>query len=300
MAAGSLWYDNWRRAFDLKGGGERHAGYFKELLAMIRLPLSHSVLVFAAFAFAVFSANHTASAQSLFGGGGSTTSRGGTTQGTQYGSSSGTIRSTSPTSGFSSSFGSTSQAGALNSQGLGGSPLNTAGGAAGQTSMTGPQISTELGALSATIGQGGFIGTSDNAGRFIGQQTAGQQSLQGGAMSGLSQLASQFGSRGQDGFNQQSNFNQQSRRTIRPQQRIAFEYPQRGQEAIQTNLSAQFERLQTSRPELQAVEVVLGASNEVILRGQVQSEDDKKLAAMYARMEPGVRSVKNELTVQSN
>jgi osmotically-inducible protein OsmY len=172
--------------------------------------------------------------------------------------------------------------------------------------LTGPQIATQLGALSATIGQGGFIGQADNAGRFIGNQNAGQQSLQGTSMSGGQFGGSQFGSRGQqgqqsrNGFNQQGNYGQQSRRTIRPQQRIAFEYPQRAQATIQTNLSGQFQRLQTTRPELQGVEVQLAANNEVILRGQVRTEEDKKLAAMYARMEPGVRSIKNELTIEAN
>jgi osmotically-inducible protein OsmY len=192
---------------------------------------------------------------------------------------------------------------------LGGSGgLNTAAGAAGTgTALTGPQIATQLGALSATIGQGGFIGAADNAGRFVGNQNAGAQSLQGSSMSGGQFGGGQFGGgqfgdrgQGQSGFNQQGNFNQQNRRTIRPQQRIAFEYPQRAQETIQTNLNGQFERLQTNRPELQGVEVVLAPNNDVVLRGQVRTEEDKKLAAMYARMEPGVRSVTNELTVAAN
>lgn len=236
----------------------------------------------------------TAKAQSLFGGS-SAQSRGGTSStggvGTQLGSSSGLIRSTSPTAGFTSSFGSTSQAGALNS-GFGGAGAGGAG-ASGQTGMTGPAIATELGSLSATAGQGGFIGRADNAGRFVGNQTASQQSIQG-------TNTPQFGNRGQGGNNQQNNFNQQTRRTIRPQQKIAFQFPARAQAAIQTNLSTQFQRLQTGRPELQGVEVQLAANSEVVLRGAVPTEDDKKLAAMLARMEPGVRSVKNELTIQGN
>ncbi len=297
----------------LKGEADATPVISQELFAMFRWTLSHWVTLSAAFACAVFSGVHTASAQSLFGGGGGTQSGGQTS--TQYGSSGGTIRSTSPTSGFSSSFGSTSQAGALNSGGLGGtgglggnSGLNAGAGAAGQSGLTGPQISTQLGALSATIGQGGFIGQADNAGRFIGNQNAGQQSIQGTSMSGGQFGGSQFGSRGQqgqngqgqNGFNQQGNFNQQSRRTIRPQQRIAFDYPQRAQAEIQTDLSGQFQRLQTTRPELEGVEVQLAANNQVILRGQVRTEEDKKLAAMLARMEPGVRSVKNELTIEAN
>lgn len=275
---------------------------------MSRWSLSRFAGLSAAFVWMVFSGIQTASAQSLFGGSGST-NRSGTTAstGTQYGSSSGTIRSTSPTSGFSNSFGSTSAAGALNS-GFGGTGgMNAAAGGTGTgNALTGPQIATQLGQLSATIGQGGFIGAADNAGRFVGNQNAGSQSLQGTSMSGGQFGGGQFASRsqgqGQNGFNQQNNFNnqQQNRRTIRPQQRIAFQYPQRAQDTIQTRLNTQFERLQTTRPELEGVEIVLAANNEVVLRGQVRTEEDKKLAAMYARMEPGVRSIRNELTIEAN
>jgi osmotically-inducible protein OsmY len=290
-----------------KGEANATPVIFQEPFAMSRSSLSQWAALSAAFAWMVFSGIETASAQSLFGSSG-TTSRGTSSMaGTQYGSGSGTIRSTSPTSGFSNSFGSTSAAGALNSGGLGGNGLNTAAGATGQAGLTGPQIATQLGALSATIGQGGFIGAADNAGRFVGNQNAGTQSLQGTSMSGT-QFGGQFGggqfgdrSQGQNGFSQQNNFNQQqNRRMIRPQQRIAFEYPQRAQESIQTDLSARFERLQTTRPELEGVEIVLAANSEVVLRGQVRTEEDKKLAAMYARMEPGVRSVRNELTIAEN
>jgi osmotically-inducible protein OsmY len=273
---------------------------------MSRWSLSQFAALSAALAWMVLSGIQTASAQSLFGGSGSTNRGTTSSAGTQYGSSGGTIRSTSPTSGFSNSFGSTSAAGALNS-GFGGTGgLNTAAGGTGTgTALAGPQIATQLGQLSATIGQGGFIGQADNAGRFVGNQNAGTQSLQATSMSGGQFGGGQFASRGQgqgqNGFNQQNNFsNQQNRRTIRPQQKIAFQYPQRAQETIQTRLNTQFERLQTTRPELEGVEIVLAANNEVVLRGQVRTEEDKKLAAMYARMEPGVRSIKNELTIEAN
>jgi hypothetical protein len=35
------------------------------------------------------------------------------------------------------------------------------------------------------------------------------------------------------------------------------------------------------------------------LRGEVSSEDDSRMAAMMARLEPGIRSVKNELVVKA-
>lgn len=250
--------------------------------SLSRWAVAAAVLVFVSGAQSAF-------AQSLFGGGQTQTGGGG-----QPASSSGSIRSVSPASGFTGSFGGTAQGGGLNTGGL-----NTGAGAAGQTGLTGPQISTELGALSATVGQGGFVGRADNAGRFVGNANAGQQSIQGTNVTGG---GGQFGNRGQGqgGFNQQNNFNQQTRRTVRPQQKIAFTYPQRAQAAIETNLNSQFQRLQTRRPELQDVQIQLAENSVVILRGAVRSEDDKKLAAMLAGMEPGVRSVQNELAIEAN
>jgi osmotically-inducible protein OsmY len=177
--------------------------------------------------------------------------------------------------------------------------LNTSGLGA-QTGLTGPQLNTELGAMSATIGQGGFVGASDTAGRFVGNATAGQQSIQATDIGGGG--GNQFGGRtntANQRNNNQQGFGNQARRTVRPQQKIAFTYPQPALGRIQTNLTNQFERLSSSRPELEGVQIVM-VESELVLRGSVGSEDDKKLAAILARMEPGVRTVKNELTIASN
>lgn len=92
----------------------------------------------------------------------------------------------------------------------------------------------------------------------------------------------------------------QSQRVVRPRLQIAFDHTPVAVTAVQTNLNAEFRRLQTSRPELQNVQIQMGGNREVVLRGRVGSENDKKLAAMLARMEPGVRTVKNELTIEGN
>ena len=230
----------------------------------------------------------SASAQSMFGTGATTNS----------GGSSGLVRSTSNQTGFSSTFGGTNQAqsstsplSALTSA----SGLNTSG-QASATALTGPQISTQLGQLSATVGQGGFVGRSDSAGRFVGNARTGQQSIQGTNVGG------QFGGRNSNSNNQQNNFNNQqtgmlSQRVVRPRLSIAFDYNSRPPAGIQTSLSTEFQRLRTDRPALQGVQVQIGNGRQVVLRGSVPSENDKKLAAILARMEPGVRSVKNELTI---
>ncbi|MCA9067693.1 MAG: BON domain-containing protein [Planctomycetaceae bacterium] len=162
--------------------------------------------------------------------------------------------------------------------------------------------------MSQTIGQGGFVGGSDTAGRFIGSQQAGQQSIQATA-TGATGRGGQFGG-GQFGnrsssFNQQGGFNNrqsgsQSRRVVRPRLQIAFDHTPRPVATVQTNLNTGFDRLRTSRTELRNVQVQVGSNREVVLRGRVGSENDKKLAAMLARLEPGVRTVKNELTIEGN
>jgi len=240
-----------------------------------------------------------ASAQSLFGG-----STAGQTGGSAFGGGTGGAGRTGGGLGQTGGLG-----GATGAGGGQGNSLNTSG-LNSQTGMSGPQLNTELGALSETIGQGGFVGRSDTAGTFVGNQMAGQQSIQGTNVSGQ---GGQFGGRGQFGGNQfsgrgaggnQGNFNNRggrsSRRVVRHSLRIAFDHPQAENTAIQSKLSTQFQNFGNSRPELEGVEVQIGGDQEVILRGQVGSENDKKLAAMLARLEPGVRSVRNELAIEGN
>ncbi len=237
----------------------------------------------------------SASAQSLFGGASTTMSNRSTV------SSTGLSSSAPSGSGLLTGAGLTSAAGGTGAAG-GTTGLNTSGLGTSTTALAGPQLNTQLGALSATIGQGGFVGGSDTTGRFVGSANAGTQSIQSTSMGGRGQTG-QFGGR-TTSTNQQSNFNQQygsqSRRTIRPQQKIAFNYPQRAVTVVQTRLSTHFQKLPTNRPQLQGVQIQMGANREVTLSGRVGSLDDKKLAAIMARMEPGVRTVKNELTVSGN
>lgn len=230
-------------------------------------------------------------AQSMFGTGAPTNS----------GGSSGLVRSTSNQTGFSSTFGGNNQASSstslLSTLTQGSSGLNTSGQAASGNALAGPQISTQLGQLSATVGQGGFVGRSDSAGRFVGNAMTGQQSVQGTNVG-------RAGGRNTNYTSQQNNFNNQqtgmlSQRVVRPRLSIAFDYNRRPETTVQTNLSTEFQRLRTNRPSLDGVQVVLGSDRQAVLRGTVPSENDKKLAAMLARMEPGVSSVKNELTIAS-
>ncbi len=259
---------------------------------MIRTSLSRGVCLSLSAAVVCWFAVSPASAQSLFGSGGALGQTGRPQASGAFGGGGGLARSTRPASGFTSAFGGGSQLGGASS--LNTSSLNA------QSGVAGPQITTELGQLSSTIGQGGFVGRSDTAGRFVGNVMAGQQGVQGTNVGGFGGGGrGQFGGRG-GGFNPQGNFNRtnQNRRTIRPQLRIGFEVTPIPAADVESNLATQMQRLETSRPELDGIEVQVGADRVAVLRGQVASEEDKKLAAMYVRLEPGVRDVRNELTVQ--
>jgi len=184
--------------------------------------------------------------------------------------------------------------GGLGTGGLGGqqsaNPLGTSAGA------------TQLGQLSGTIGQG-FVGRSDNVGRFVGERQAGQQNSQ--ARRNFSGTGN-TGRRGtgannvnRNGGNQNGNRfgGNRSQMTIRPVQRVAFQYPRRSNTRISTALQGRLQRLAERRPQLQGISLTMSDQGEVVLRGEVDSESAKGLVANIIRLEPGVRKVRNELTV---
>lgn len=156
--------------------------------------------------------------------------------------------------------------------------------------------------------QAAFVGRGDNAGRFVGNQMAGQQTSANGGGSQFRNSASQFRNLGgraaggtQGSFNPGRNGSQAgtSRLVFRPKQRIAFSFPERESSSLAAALTAHFDRLSYRAPGLAGVNVVLDGEGAVTLKGVVDSAETKQLAAIMARMEPGVRTVQNELTVRT-
>jgi hypothetical protein len=153
---------------------------------------------------------------------------------------------------------------------------------------------------------GGFVGRSDNTGRFVGQQQAGQ-GLQATPLGGANRLGGALRQRANpNSINDPNNplgggfGGAQGRRQtyiVRPQQRIAFEYPVRSATEVGTSVRTQISQVANRRETLRGVRVETAAQGVVTLRGQVDSEEARKLAAVMARLEPGVREVRNELTV---
>lgn len=167
-------------------------------------------------------------------------------------------------------------------------------------------VSNALQSLNRSAGTGsgstgsGFVGRGDSEGRLVGRQQAGQQ--------GNSRSANQprnFNNRSATNFNNRSNsFNRFGRSTsrtgtFRPVQKIAFSYPRRATSTVSVSLKARFDDLSQlpNRAVLDGVSFDVDDAGMVTLRGTVDSERSRRLAMSFVRLEPGVRSVKNELTV---
>lgn len=228
-------------------------------------------------------------------------------------------------------FGSGGALGGSNGFGTGTTGVNTAAGgqngiggfgAVGGTGGTGAAgMGAGMGAQSgmgatgmtgnATQQRSTFVGRDDTANRFVGSSVAGAQGGQQGR-NGLNNQRNQQGrnqqgrNRGNAGQNQQfmnqgnQNYggnSQQQMRTIRPRQKVAFTYPTMTETKLQTSLNVRFDKL-SKRGGFEGVQVVADG-DKVTLRGQVDTEDARKLAAMLVSIEPGVSAVSNELTVKT-
>lgn len=151
---------------------------------------------------------------------------------------------------------------------------------------------------------GGFIGGNNNQ-NLIGRNTQNQ----GGAQGMNGQMNNMFGggnNRGQRGNNMNlmnslfgnngGNSNSNTGPVIRPRQKVAFDYPVPSGEMLQTTLQTQITQVSKRHPKLSNILISTGASGEVVLRGAVKTQADAKLAEHLVRFEPGVRTVRNELT----
>ncbi len=150
--------------------------------------------------------------------------------------------------------------------------------------------------------QNGFLGGRGGSQNFIGNNQR--------AATANNQQQNQFGNRNnrgrqnqgdQNDFNNsnQQGQNQDSRRSIRPQQKIAFDVPERTDVEFTTTLSSRFEQV-TQQPALRGVTVHLDSEGVVILRGEVATPSQRMLAANMMRLEPGVKKIVNEIDIQAN
>ena len=184
-----------------------------------------------------------------------------------------------PTSAFPTGGASLTGAGGLGAQqGVGGQAgMGATGQQSGLLGMTsGPLIGTGAPAGQTTTGQTGQMPNRagqqnrNNANRRTGQNR--NQTTQAGAGAG-----------------------NQQKTTVRPQMVVAFDHPRPDAESTQLAIATRFDKL-ASKTQFKGIEVE-SDGNTVILRGEVDSVRTSKLATILARMEPGVKSVRNELTV---
>jgi hypothetical protein len=194
-----------------------------------------------------------------------------------------------------------------------GSPFGSSG--AGTTGLTGQPISSTAGGTANRAGaagtQRGFVGRGDSAGRFVGnQQIATQNGAQGQQQqfgrNGRTGAAGNFGNRARGGTGAAfgdaaqpgANFGRTTEvRTVRPRQEIAFDFAPRPSTVVASDLANRFDRLPADRPALRGVQVSVDEKGTAVLTGSVANEESKRLAALLARIEPGVRDVRNELVV---
>jgi hypothetical protein len=217
---------------------------------------------------------------------GSGTTRGGTggISGNLGGSGFGTMTGgASGASGLGGALGgATGGRGGAGGQGLGASGLGASGlgasglGAAGNSGFVG-RTSTGM-AGNAQAGQGGNAG---NAGLNTGRSGASNRQMNG---------QSQFGGSG-------SGSNQKTGSSIRPRQRVAFEFNSRTPAAVATVMSTRMVRIGEKNPALKQVGIqVIG--DQIVLSGKVKTVDQSKLIENLLRLEPGVKSIRNDLEIE--
>ena len=145
--------------------------------------------------------------------------------------------------------------------------------------------------------------TGNNDGRFTTSGLATQPTA-GGNTNATQQNARNLQRLSQQ-FNQNRNTgNTQGTRTIRPSLRLGFKPKPRPTEALRKSvgkqllaLTTRLPRLAEERSDFAAVKFDLGKPGEVILTGEVQTDDARRLLALILRMEPGVTSVRNDLKI---
>ncbi len=149
-----------------------------------------------------------------------------------------------------------------------------------------PTFNTGDGSIGAQVGQNGFTGRSNTA--FTGNRLAGQ-----GTGTSLTPQFNQLTNQNNQG--NPGNTGNSNIKRARPQLRIAFTIPKPNLATAQVQLGGHFKRLSG----MAGVDTSISDDGIATLTGSVASEDSRKLAEIFTRQEPGVRSVVNELRVDA-
>ncbi len=183
-----------------------------------------------------------------------------------------------------------------------GTTPNAAAGEAGST-LTSQNV---FSSTSDTVGE---IGNND--GRFTTSRLATQPTAGGNTnatqqnainnVRNLQRLSQQFNRTNQN----RNTGNSQGTRTIRPSLRLGFIPKPRPASDLKESFEKQLKALTTrlpqitnGRPEYASVKFDFAKQGEIILSGDVATDDAGSLLANILRMEPGVVAVRNDLKVQ--
>ncbi len=177
-----------------------------------------------------------------------------------------------------------------NSSGQGG---NSAGiGATGNAQSRQINTQSQLG-----LNQQNFLGQGNNQQNFLGrnQRTQTQNTQQNRQNNNNNRGQGNFG-QNDNNQNGQGQQNQDPKRAIRPQLRVAFDELPRPTTEIRSTLQPRFDAL-SQTPALRGVAYELDTEGVVVLRGTVDTPSQRRLAENVVKLEPGVKKVRNELTL---
>ena len=183
-----------------------------------------------------------------------------------------------------------------------GGTLGTGGGTGAGTTTSGINLNQGAAAQPNIQNFGsGFVGQSQNQGRFIGSQFSGQQQIRGGNTGGRNTFTAGRGQgRNRGGGNTNRNRvtgrNTRTKR-VRPRHRVAFSFNTPSMASAKASLDVRFSLLLDRRPQFRGVKIVAGKAGELTRSGQVPDATARRMAVALVRMEPGVRKVTNQLSV---
>lgn len=166
-------------------------------------------------------------------------------------------------------------------------PSNGLPGATGATGQAG-----QAGQAGAAGQRAGLVGQAST--RLAGVAAAGPAATGTQMQQGQNRNAQRGGQRGGQGQNQNQN-NQQQQRTVRPQLVVAFNPPLPTSTVMNSNVSTRLKKISKFGYEGVTVEI---DGRHAIIRGQVDSPEAKRMAQMLVKLEPGIKTVQNDLTVK--
>lgn len=177
--------------------------------------------------------------------------------------------------------------------GGGGSLSGGSGATFGSGELQGPQF-TQFGQAGQAALNTEFVGVGQS-GQFVGVgQTTGTTTQQG---FGSQQGFAGFGNRGQTQGQSQTRSTTSGRSRIerlQPVARIAFDFEPNTSVVVQSRLESHVSEYGFG---VQDLDVALDSDGVLTLSGVAQSEDDRRLAEAFMRLEPGVRQVVNQIVV---